>query len=190
MKRRSYLDLFFTFFKIGLFTFGGGYAMIALIENICIYKKAWITEDEMAELTVLAESTPGPIAINAATYVGHLRSGFLGALAATVGVVLPSLAVILAVSLFLDGLMEIKAVQSAFAGIRIAVGVIIISAAVNMFSKMKKTPLAIIIFTLSFAALLAINAFSLRFSTLFMMLIAGAVGLIVFALSKRKGGKK
>ncbi len=78
-------DLFLTFAGIGLFTFGGGYAMIALIENICVEKKQWITHDEMMNITVIAESTPGPIAINCATYVGYKKKGFIGALIATVG---------------------------------------------------------------------------------------------------------
>ena len=84
------LDLFLSFAKVGLFTFGGGYAMIALIENTCVEKKQWITHDEMMNITVIAESTPGPIAINCATYVGYKQKGFAGALAATIGMVLPS----------------------------------------------------------------------------------------------------
>ena len=82
--------LFFTFAKIGLFTLGGGYAMISIIENICVEQKKWITHDEMMDVTVIAESTPGPIAINCATYVGYKQKGIRGAMAATLGVVLPS----------------------------------------------------------------------------------------------------
>lgn len=191
MKKTPYSELFFAFFKIGLFTFGGGYAMIALIESICVSKKEWISGDEMAELTVLAESTPGPIAINAATYVGYSRRGFLGALFATLGVVLPSLGIILLIAAFLDRLMEIKAVASAFAGIRIAVGLVIISAGVNMLQKMKKEPLKIALLAASLALMLVINFLSLRFSTLVIMLASGAVALIAFiASSKRKGGAK
>ena len=101
------LDLFLTFAKIGLFTFGGGYAMIALIENTCVEKKQWITHDEMMDITVIAESTPGPIAINCATYVGYKQKGFAGALIATIGMILPSFWIIFVISKFLDHFLEI-----------------------------------------------------------------------------------
>ena len=88
------IELFLTFLKIGLFTFGGGYAMISIIENNCVEKKKWITHDEMMDITVIAESTPGPIAINCATFVGYKIAGILGAIAATFGVVAPSFVII------------------------------------------------------------------------------------------------
>ena len=115
------LDLFLSFAKVGLFTFGGGYAMIALIENTCVEKKQWITHDEMLNITVIAESTPGPIAINCATYVGYKQKGFAGALAATIGMVLPSFCIIFAISRFLDHFLEITWIAEAFQGIKIAV---------------------------------------------------------------------
>ena len=105
---RSLAELFLTFAKIGLFTFGGGYAMIPLIENICVEKKGWITHDEMMNITVIAESTPGPIAINCATYVGLKKKGAAGAIAATLGVVLPSFVIILIISFFFDRFLQIK----------------------------------------------------------------------------------
>ena len=107
------LDLFLTFAKIGLFTFGGGYAMIALIEDICVEKKQWITHDEMMNVTVIAESTPGPIAINCATYVGYKQKGLSGAVAATVGMVLPSFCIIFLISRFLDKFLEIHGEEGA-----------------------------------------------------------------------------
>ena len=96
------LDLFLTFAQIGLFTFGGGYAMISLIENACVERKHWITHDDMMNITVIAESTPGPIAVNCATFVGYRQNGLFGALAATLGLILPSFVIIYAVSVFLD----------------------------------------------------------------------------------------
>ena len=96
------LDLFLCFAKIGLFTFGGGYAMFVLIGNACVEKKHWLTHDEMMNITVIAESTPGPISINCATYIGYKQKGFAGALAATFGIVLPSFCIIFLVSMFLD----------------------------------------------------------------------------------------
>ena len=101
------IDLFLTFVKIGLFTFGGGYAMISLIEHYCSEQKQWITHDEMMDVTVIAESTPGPIAINCATFVGYKQKGLMGAAAATIGVVLPSFCIIFLISMFLDNFLEI-----------------------------------------------------------------------------------
>ena len=120
------LELFLVFAKIGLFTFGGGYAMIAVIENVCCEQKKWLTHAEMMELIVSAESTPGPIAINCATWVGCRRKGFRGAAAATLGMVLPSFVIIYAISLFLDGFLEIALVANAFRGIRVGVGVVMV----------------------------------------------------------------
>lgn len=100
-------DLFLTFAKIGCFTFGGGYAMISLIEDACVEKKKWITYDDMMDMTVIAESTPGPIAINCATFVGYRQYGLKGAAAATIGMVLPSFLIIFFISHFLDHFLEI-----------------------------------------------------------------------------------
>ena len=182
---RLLFDLFFTFVKIGLFTFGGGYAMIPLIERTCVEKKGWITHEEMMNITVIAESTPGPVAINCATYVG-LKKGFWGAVAATFGVVLPSFVIILLISFFLDRFLEIKWVASAFRGIKIAVGILITDAAVRMIGKMKKKPLPIIILSVSFAAMMIINIFALHISTVVLMLAAAAAGLAVYFIKRHK----
>ena len=180
------LYLFLTFVKIGLFTFGGGYAMLALIENVCVEKKKWITHDEMVNITVIAESTPGPIALNCATYVGYKQKGLLGAIAASIGVVLPSFLIIFLISLFLDNFLQIKWIASAFKGIKIAVGILIIDAGIKMIKKMKKKPLPIIILVCAFIAMLLVDVFSLRFSTIFLILIAVAVGLVAFFIERQK----
>ena len=180
------VDLFFTFLKIGLFTFGGGYAMIPLIENACVTKKEWITHEEMMEITVIAESTPGPIAINCATYVGLKKKGIRGAVAATFGVVLPSFLIILLISFFLDRFLEIKWVASAFKGIKIAVGILIIDAAVRMIVKMKKNVLPVIVLAVAFVAMMLINVFALRVSTIVLMLSAAFAGLFVYLIKRRK----
>lgn len=122
------MELFFTFVKIGLFTFGGGYAIISMIENNCVEKKAWIIHDEMMDVTVIAESTPGPIAINCATFIGYKKAGFLGALVATLGIVVPSFIVIFLISMFLDNFLEITIVANAFKGIKVGVGLLILDA--------------------------------------------------------------
>jgi chromate transporter len=183
-------DLFFTFAKIGLFTFGGGYAMISLIENACVEKKQWITHDEMMNITVIAESTPGPIAINCATYVGYKQKGFMGAVAATVGVILPSFCIIFAISMFLDHFLEIGWIAHAFQGIKIAVGILILDAALKMLQKMQKKWTPRIFMICAFAAMLLINIFSVKVSTIVLMLAAGLISLILFVLKKPavKGG--
>lgn len=181
------LELFLTFLKIGLFTFGGGYAMISIIEDNCVEKKKWITHEEMMNVTVIAESTPGPIAINCATFVGYHQGGFLGALAATFGVVLPSFVIIYLISMFLDNFLEIMVIANAFRGIKIAVGILILNAAVNMLKKMKKTGLSVSIVVCACAAMLLINVLSLNFSSIALMLIAGAVSLTAFAVRKKDG---
>lgn len=180
------LELFFTFFKIGLFTFGGGYAMISLIEDICVEQKKWITHDQMMELTIVAESTPGPIAINCATYVGYLRCGLGGSTAATLGSVLPSFGIIFCISRFLDNFLEITLIANAFRGIKLAVGLLILNAGMQMLQKMEKTRLSMSILVCAGAAMLLADLFSWNFSSLSMMLLAGC---FTFLLSFRKEGR-
>ena len=187
--RKDLIELLFTFSKIGLFTFGGGYAMISVIEDICVEKKQWITHDEMMNVTVIAESTPGPIAINCATFVGQKKAGWKGALAATLGVVLPSFVVICIISMFLDNFLEIKVIADAFRGIKLAVGILIIDAAVKMIKKMKGKRRPKVIMGGAFVAMLLINLFSWKFSSISLMLIAGAVSLMLFALEDKKQQK-
>ena len=183
------LDLFLTFARIGLFTFGGGYAMIALIGDACVEKKKWITHDEMMNVTVIAESTPGPIAINAATFVGYKQAGILGAVIATFGMVLPSFAIIFAISSLLDHFLEIVWIANAFRGVKIAVGFLILDAGVTMVKKMPKKKLPRVIMGCAFAAMLAINLFAIRFSSIALMLVAAAVSLAVYFVKGQPGGK-
>lgn len=181
-------ELFLVFAKIGLFTFGGGYAMLSFIEDTCVEEKGWITHDEMMDITVIAQSTPGPIAINCATYVGYKERGVAGAVAATVGMVLPSFFVILLISAFLDNFLEIAWVAPAFMGIKIAVGILIIDAAIKMMKKMPKDPVSLIILGCAFFAMLAADVFAMRISSITMMLVAGVISLAIFAI-KQSGGK-
>jgi len=181
-------DLFFTFAKIGLFTFGGGYAMISIIEDTCVEKRKWITHEEMMELTVLAESTPGPIAINAATYIGYKKAGIPGSAAATVGMVLPSFVIIYLISTLLDSFLEIMWIANAFKGIKIGVGLLIFNVALTMLKNMAPRPLPRIIAGCAFAVMLTVNFLSLKLSSITLLLISGAVGLAVFLVKERKGG--
>lgn len=185
------LDLFLTFAKIGLFTFGGGYAMISMIENNCVERKQWITHDEMMNVTVIAESTPGPIAINCASFTGYKKAGVIGALVATLGIVVPSFVVIYLISIFLDNFLELTIIANAFKGIKIAVGILILDAAITMIKKMHKKILPRAIMLCSCVVMLCINIFAWNFSSISLMLIAAAVSLTIFVLNgapEQKGG--
>ncbi|MBR5382275.1 MAG: chromate transporter [Clostridia bacterium] len=181
------IDLFLTFAKIGLFTFGGGYAMIALIENSCAEKKQWITHDEMMNVTVIAESTPGPIAINCATFVGYKQKGLAGAVAATAGMVLPSFCIIFFISVLLDSFLEIAWIAHAFMGIKIAVGILILDAAIKMIKKMQKKPLPLAIMYCAFITMLLIDIFALRVSSITLMLIAAVISLAIYMMESNAG---
>ena len=187
------LDLFLTFAKIGLFTFGGGYAMIAMIENNCVEQKKWITHDEMMNITVIAESTPGPIAINCATFTGYKKAGLVGALIATLGMITPSFMIIYLISMFLDNFLELTIIANAFKGIKIAVGLLILDAAITMIKKMHKKKLPRTIMACSCIVMLCINIFAWKFSSISLMLVAAAVSLTIFILNgapEQKGGAK
>ena len=186
-------ELFLIFAKIGLFTFGGGYAMISIIENNCVERKQWITHDEMMNITVIAESTPGPSAINCATFTGYKKAGLAGALAATLGMILPSFLIIYCISMFLDNFLELTVIANAFQGIKIAVGLLILDAAITMIKKMHKKKLPRAIMIGSCIEMLCINLFAWNFSSISLMLIAAAVSLTIFLLNgapEQKGGEK
>ena len=182
-----YWELFFTFFKIGLFTFGGCYAMISLITANCVEKKGWITAEDMMNITVIAETTPGPVAINCATFVGYKQKGILGAICATFGVVLPSFIIIYLISLFLDRFLEIGWVANAFAGIRVGVAFLILRAGINLAKKLPKDLLTKIILFGAAAAMLLISLLSLNISSITLMLLCAAISYGCFLA--KKGGR-
>ena len=187
------LDLFLTFAKIGLFTFGGGYAMISMIQDNCVERKQWITHSEMMNITVIAESTPGPIAINCATFTGYKKAGFIGSVVATLGMVIPSFVVIYLISMFLDNFLELTIIANAFKGIKIAVGILILDAAFTMIKKMPKKRLPRAIMICSCIVMFCINIFALNFSSISLMLIAAVVSLSIFIAQgapEQKGGAK
>ena len=185
------LNLFLTFARIGLFTFGGGYAMISVIEHLCVEKKKWITHEELLEMTVIAESTPGPIAINCATFVGHKIAGMRGAIVATVGMVLPSFLMIYLISQLLENFLELTLVANAFRGIKIAVGLLILEAGLKMAKKARKTPLTRIIIAAGCVAMLVIHLLSWNISSISLMITAAIISLTVFVIGDgrwKKGG--
>lgn len=185
---KKYLNLFLTLLKIGLFTFGGGYAMIALLENEFVSKKEWIDKDEFLDMVAIAESTPGPIAINAATYIGYKSAGFLGSLIATVAVCIPSFVIIYAISLFFDAFLSLTLVSYAFRGIQVCVIYLILSAGLKMLGQMKRSALNIIILSTVVVCMVAFSVLSISFSTIFYILLSGAVGVFVylFGLLRKK----
>lgn len=180
------LLLFLSMLKIGCFAFGGGYAIIALLENEFISKRKWIDHDEFMDVVAIAESTPGPIAINVATYIGYKLKGFLGAVIATVGMCLPSFVIMYLVSLFYDRFMEVPLVSAAFKGIQICVVYLIASAAFKMLKKMKKTPLNIAVFSVTCLGMILCTLFDIRISSVWFILFAGILGLSVFLIRKNK----
>ena len=184
-------ELFYIFAKIGLFTFGGGYAMISIIENICVERKRWIDQEEMMNMTIIAESTPGPIAINCATYVGYKMAGIAGATVATFGMVVPSFVVIFMISKFLDDFLKFTVIAHAFQGIKIAVGLIIFEAAVRMIKKMSKKVFPKVVVACSFVTMMAVNVFSLKFSSITLMIMVGILSFLIYKTQekiKNRGG--
>ena len=176
--------------KIGAFTFGGGYAMISVIDNECVEKKKWITHDEFMNMTIIAESTPGPIAINCATYVGHTQAGVIGAVFATLGVVLPSFVIIFVISLFFNEILEVSIIAAAFQGIKIAVGVLIVTVGIKMLKNLHKAKWSVIILACSLAIILLINFLKWSVSSVYLILIAGLTGYIIFVIGEIRVRRK
>lgn len=179
---KKYLNLFFTMLKIGLFTFGGGYAMIALLENEFISKKKWIEKDEFIDMVAIAESTPGPVAINSATYIGYKLLGFWGSFLATIAVCIPSFAIIFVISLFFDAFLTLTLVSYAFRGIQACVIYLIMSAGLKMMKDMEKNIFNVIILTVTLACMVLFSVFSVSFSSIFYIIISGFIGLFVYMI--------
>ena len=186
MKEKSgrLWQLFVTFFKIGAFTFGGGYAMIPLIQKETVENRKWITDDDILEIIAIAESTPGPIAINSATFVGYRTCGVLGAVCATLGVVLPSFFVILAISYVLREFQQIKAVQYAFNGIRAGVLALLFKALWSMYKKSPKGWVAYVVMAGAFV----LTAF-VKVNVLIVVIACAVFGLVTALMMDRRAAK-
>ena len=181
-KLKNCLLLFWTMFKIGLFTFGGGYAMIAVIQREIVERKKWIESEDFLDLIGIAESTPGPIAINSATYIGYKTCGILGSIFATLGVVLPSFTIIFCISLFFDAFLSLTWVSCAFRGIQACVCFLILNAGIKMFKHLKKTAFNMIITFATIASFLLFSLFAVNFSSVFFILIGGVVGVVIYLI--------
>lgn len=183
-KLKLLWQLFVTFFKIGGFTFGGGYAMIPLIQRETVEHRRWVTDDDILEIIAIAESTPGPIAINSATFVGYRTCGVLGAMCATLGVVLPSFVIILAISYILQEFQQVKAVQYAFNGIRAGVLALLFKALWTMYKKSPRGWVAYVVMGGAFV----LTAF-LKVNVLFVVIACGVFGLVTALLEDRRAKK-
>ena len=180
--------LFLTFLKIGAFTFGGGYAMIALLETEFCVRKNWLDKKEFLDMTAISESTPGPTAVNSATYIGYKIGGAFGALAATVGVCIPSFIIIYIISLFFDEFLTLKYVYAAFKGIQVGVIYLIISAGLRMFRALDNTLLDKVILLSVFTVMTLFTLFSVNFSSVFYILISGVIGIAIYLIKKLRKG--
>lgn len=178
------LTLFLMFLKIGAFTFGGGYAMISLIRENVVEKNKWLTDDEMLEIIGIAESTPGPISINMATYIGYKRAKILGSIVATLGVILPSVIIIFIISLFFEQFLQNVYVNYAFIGIKAGVAILIINAALDMIKKMDRKFVPILILVLVILIMIVIEVFKFNFSSIFLIMIGGVIGIIISIVNK------
>ena len=183
-------SLFASMFKIGLFTFGGGYAMIAFLEREFVEKKNWLSHDEFMDLIVIAESTPGPIAINCATYIGYKVGKGSGAVAATLGMVMPSFCIIYLISLFFNQFLSITWVSSAFRGIQSCVVFLILSAGLKMLKKMKKTPFSVSVTAITFVSMVTFWLLGVRFSSVFYILVSACLGLSSWGIKRHNEQKK
>lgn len=184
-----YLDLFWTFFKLGLFTFGGGYAMIGQLKDIVVERKKWVTEDELLEICAIAESTPGPVAINLSTYIGYKKHKLLGSLLATLGVVLPSFIIIFIISLFLETFMQNIWVKYAFVGINACVAFLIIKAGIEMFISLKKSWWQILITVIVIILMIVFELLDINFSSIYLILIGAFLGIIILTIINAKNTK-
>ena len=178
---KELLKIFLAFFKIGAFTFGGGYAMIPLIQREAVENHKWVTDEDILDIVAIAESTPGPIAINAATFVGYQTRGYAGAVAATLGVVLPSFVTIFAIFHVLRAFRDLKVVQYAFNGIRVGVLVLLFKALLKMFKTNQKGTLARVLMVLAFVLTTLVKV-----NTILVIILCGAIGVISALVAERR----
>lgn len=184
MQKGTCKELFGVFFKIGAFTFGGGYAMLPLIKREVVDEKKWLTDDEIVDIIAIAESTPGPLAINSATFVGSRLGGLKGALAATLGVVFPSLLTILVISQILFQIEYFQTVKNAFQGIRAGVLVLIGNSLISLFRQTKKRAFTYVVL----AAVFLLVWFS-NLNTIIILILSGFLGVIWSSYCRKRADK-
>ena len=186
---KSLGTLFFTFFKIGLFTFGGGYAMIALLEEEFIQRRKWLDKDEFLDMTAIAESTSGPVVSNSSTYLGYKLAKVPGAATATVAVCLPSFLIIYAISLFFEQFTQLTVIANAFKGIQVCVIYLIFSAGVRMLKALDKSPFATGVLAAVMLVMVGLSLAGVSVSSILLILLSGAAGVAAWLIGRRKEGK-
>ena len=192
MKKDNYfirlITLFLTFMKIGLFTFGGGYAMIPIIEEEVTKKRKWISEIEILDVIAISETTPGPIAVNTATYVGYKVAGIWGSIIATLGLTIPSFAIIFVISYFYKDFMQWKVVQAAFKGLKIGVILLLLNAVIKLSKNFKINLIGVILFAIALSASLVFSLININFKyiSLCLILLGIIVGVVLTIVSKER----
>lgn len=182
--------LFGNFLKIGLFTFGGGYAMLALLENEFVIRRKWISKEEFLTMTAISESTPGPMAVNSATYLGYQMGGFAGALTATIAVCIPSFLIIYLISLFFDQFLSLTLVAKAFQGVKVCVVYLILSAGLRLLQSLQKTVLNTVLLLTVLVVMTVFSLLSIRFSSVFYILICGMAGVFLYLIRLLSGKRR
>lgn len=180
------VQLFLSMMKIGCVAFGGGYAIIALLESEFVTKRQWIDHDEFMDVVAIAESTPGPIALNVATYIGYKLRGFFGATMATVGICVPSFVIMYLVSLFYEQFMEIRIIAAAFKGIQICMVYLIASAGLKMLKKMKKTVFNKTVYAVACVGMIGCSLLDIQISSVAFIFAAGLAGLTAFFVKTKQ----
>lgn len=190
LRESKNLSLFLTFLKTGAFTFGGGYAMITLLEHEFVTKKKWLTKEEFLDMVSIAESTPGPVAVNSATYVGYHIAGLWGALLSTIAVCFPSFVIIYAISTFFDHFLEFIYVQYALKGIQACVVYLILSAAIQMLKGIRNNIFHIIILVVISLSMVCCSVNSIHFSSVFCLIVCGLAGVFGYLIRQIRLGKR
>ena len=183
---KNLIELFLIFFKLGIFAIGGGPAMLTLIQGEFVEKKKWLNNDELMEMTAIAESTPGPIAINLATYLGYKKGGFFGALLSTLAIVITPFTLMFLISLFLSNILKNEAVQYAFMGVKVGVVFLLLKVSFTLVKDIKKDLFGVIILTIVTIAMVLITIFAINFSAIYFILAGAVLGLLIYGVIPRK----
>ena len=183
---KNLLNLFLTFFKLGIFAIGGGPTMLTLLQGELVEKKKWLSNDELMEMTAIAESTPGPIAINLATYLGYKKGGFFGALVSTLGIIITPFVLMFIISLFLEKFLSFEAVKYAFMGVKVGVVFLLLKVSITLVKGLKKDIFGIILLCSVTIAMLVITIFAINFSAIYFILLGAILGLLVYGIIPKR----
>lgn len=183
---KNLVSLFLTFFKLGIFSIGGGPTMLTLLQGELVEKKKWLDNDELMEMTAIAESTPGPIAINLATYLGYKKGGILGALLSTLGVIITPFVLMFCISLFLENILSVEAVKYAFMGVKVGVVFLLLKVSITLIKGIKKDVFGVILMTLVLIAMVLLTIFAVNFSAIYFILLGAVLGLLIYGIIPKK----